>query len=38
VNLTTHSAGGLTNKDFLMAGKIQNIYSQQPAGILRIRR
>lgn len=31
VDLTTHSAGGLTNNDLLMAGKIQKIHRQQPA-------
>jgi 4a-hydroxytetrahydrobiopterin dehydratase len=28
VNLSTHSAGGLTKNDFELAGKIQTIYDQ----------
>ncbi len=28
INLSTHSAGGLTKNDFELAGKIQKIYGQ----------
>jgi 4a-hydroxytetrahydrobiopterin dehydratase len=28
INLSTHSAGGLTKNDFELAGKIQTIYDQ----------